>query len=187
MEFGKIRVKIKGLTPLLMNRLIPEELERGGTKPQRYNKEEEARKRAYIAEINGEKQLYIPARWIYSMLVKAAASYKAKGKRSSLSSLLAGTIRVEPEKIPLGTDKYEIDERPVRIQQSRVLAWRPKINNWEAEFYIIYNKMWIGKELAEQLRKILEDGAIRLGIGDFRPQHKGWFGTFTVEEFEIIE
>lgn len=187
MEFGKIEVKIRGLSPLLMNRLLSEDLQSEGTskRKKQYIPEVEARKKAYITEIDGKEQLYIPNTWLYSMLVKAAGEYKPKGRRTSLSSLLAGTIRVEPEKILLGHCNYEIDERPVRIQQAKVLAWRPKINDWGAEFQIIYNKLHITEDVARGLENILADGGIRLGIGDFRPQHKGWFGTFVIEKYEV--
>lgn len=189
MEFGKIHVKIRGLSPLLMNRLNPEDLKSSGPEQRgkKYDSEEEARKAAYITKVDGEEQLYIPNRWLYSMLVKAGARYREKGKRASLSSLLAGTIRIEPEEILLGQSDYEIDERPVRIGTAKVLAWRPKIKEWAVEFDIIYNKTWISANTAAKLETILADGAVRLGIGDFRPQHKGWFGTFAVEDFEIVE
>jgi len=52
---------------------------------------------------------------------------------------------------------------------SRILAWRPKIRDWEAEFFIVYNKMFFQREALEDLRQVLEDGGVRLGIGDFRP------------------
>jgi len=185
-EFGKIHVKIKGLTPLLMNRLTPEDLASGGVKKKRYDPEVEARKSAYITTVDGKEQLYIPGRWLYSMIVSAAGAYKAQGRRASLSSLLAGTIRVDPEEILLGHCNYEIDERVVRIGDARVLAWRPKVKDWTAEFDIIYNKTHVTPSIAESLKGILEDAGIRLGIGDFRPQHKGPFGTFTVEEFKIV-
>lgn len=194
-RFGRIHVKIKGLTPILMNRLVPEELKeqsKGSPKAGRkkYDPEEEAAKRAYIDVIDGKRQLYIPNVWIYSMILQAAKDYTTKsstGKKVSLSKLLAGAIRIEPEKIPLGTDKYEIDERPVRIQYARVLAWRPRINKWEAEFDIVYIKDLFTETMIKGLKEVLVDGGIRVGIGDYRPQHKGWFGTFTVEEFKIIE
>ena len=188
-EFGRIHVKIRGLTPLLMNRLDPSELKDRALKgPGKiYDPEKVARRKAYITVVDGKEQLYIPNRWIYSMMVKAAGQYRLPGKRTSLSSILAGTIRIEPEKILLGHCNYEIDERPVVIQKNRVLAWRPKIKEWEVEFDIIYNKMFFPPESLQYLRQVLEDGGIRLGIGDFRPQHKGWFGTFEVVEFEVVE
>ncbi len=181
--YGKIRVRIKGLTPLLMNRLSPEKLQRQSrVKTQTYDLEEEARDSAYIDVIDGKRQLYIPAEAVYGMIVTAAKAYKAG--RTSLSNVLAGCIRIEPEKIPLGTDKYEIDIRAVRVQRARVLRARAKVPSWEAEFTIVYDKAMLGGVIGD-LRKVLEDGGRRVGLLDFRPQRRGWFGTFAVEEFKV--
>jgi len=186
MEFGKVRVKISGLTPLLMNRLNPDSLKhKSRLQLKEYNIEEEARASAYIDEIDGKTQLYIPGYAIYSMIINTAKQYRTR--KTSLSSLLAGTIRIEPEKIPLGTDKYEIDVRPVMIKKDRVLKARAMLPKWEAEFFIIYNKQMLPINVIETLKTILEDGGLRMGILDYRPQHKGWFGTFEVKAFEVLE
>jgi hypothetical protein len=181
-------VRVKGLTPLLMNRLTPEKLKREASpKTQLYDPERDAWDSAYMAEIDGKRQLYIPAESVYGVIVSAAKAYRTG--RISLSSLLAGTIRVEPDKIPLGTDKYEIDIRPVNVppgsrNPSKVLRARAKVPSWEVEFTIIYDKGMLGRVLGD-LRKVLEDGGRRVGLLDFRPQKGGWFGTFAVEEFEV--
>jgi hypothetical protein len=76
----------------------------------------------------------------------------------------------------------------VNIQKSRVLKARAKIPKWEAEFDIVYNRI-LGDDafVAETLRKILEDAGTRVGLLDYRPQHKGWFGTFEVVEFKTVD
>jgi len=189
MEFGKIHVKIRGLPPGVMwNKPNPEDFKKTGPtiRGRKYIPEEIARKKAYITKVDGEEQLYIPNDWLYSMTIKAASEYKEQGRRASLSAKLAGTIRIEPEKILLGHCNYEIDERFGNIKKAKVLIWRPKVKDWEVEFYIVYNKLYINPEIVEKLQKILEDGGIRLGVGDYRPQHKGPFGTFTVVEYEIL-
>jgi hypothetical protein len=186
--YGKIKVTIKGTSPLLMNRLNPESLkDKGPTFKKQYDPEEEARKSAYITKVNGKEQLYIPSYAIYSMIIKTATRYKEKGRRSSVSGLLAGTIRIEPEKILLGHCDYEIDERPVVIQRSRVLKWRAKIPEWTATFTIVYNRKILTDTVIKTLATILEDAGARMGLLDYRPQHKGWFGTFLLEKFEIEE
>jgi len=144
--------------------------------------EKQARESAYITKVNGEEQLYIPAYAVYSMIIKTAGQYKSR--RTSLSSLLAGTIRIEPEEILLGHCNYEIDIRPVNVQKSKVLRARAKIPEWTAEFTIVYNKI-LPDNIVATLKEILEDAGTRIGLLDYRPQHKGWFGTFTVEKFEI--
>jgi len=183
--YGKIRVKIRGLTPLLMNRLTPEKLKRKTTpKTREFNPVKEAEESAYIDVIDGKRQLYIPAEAVYGMIVTAASLYRSG--RIPLSSLLAGTIRIEPPKIPLGTDKYEVDIRAVVVQKARVMRARAKVYPWCAEFTIVYDREMLGRVLGD-LRKVLEDGGRRVGLLDFRPQKKGWFGTFAVEEFEVVE
>ena len=186
--YGSINVGIKGLTPLLMNKMNASALKPQDSRnvAKEYVPEDEARKAAYIAEINGKQQLYIPGYAVYSMIINAAGAYKFPRRRSSLSTYLAGTIRVEPETISLGTDKYEIDERPVVIQRARVLKWRPKITDWAVNFQIIYNKSALPDVIIPQLKTIMEDGGTRLGLLDYRPQHKGWFGTFEVVKFEVV-
>jgi len=180
--YKKIDVKIRGLTPLLMNRLNPESLKsKSRMRMQEYSTTKDAEASAYMATIDGKKQLYIPQEALYSMLIGTARQYRVK--RVSLSSLLAGTMRVEPEKIPLGTDEYEIDERAVVIQNQRVLKGRAKLPKWEAEFQLVYNSKFLPDGIEATLKDILEDAGMRVGLLDYRPQHKGWFGTFQVEKF----
>lgn len=180
--YKKIDVKIRGLTPLLMNRLNPESLKtKSRMKMQDYSTTEDAKKSAYMAEIDGKMQLYIPQEALYSMIINTAKQYKLR--RMSLASLLAGTMRVEPEKVPLGTDKYEVDERAVVIQNQRVLKGRAKLPKWSAEFQLVYDSRRLPDGIEATLKEILEDAGTRMGLLDYRPQHKGWFGTFAVESF----
>jgi hypothetical protein len=165
-----------------MNRLNPESLKsKSRMKMEQYDTKEDAARSAYIAEIDGKKQLYIPCEAVYSMIINTAKQYKVR--RMSLASLLAGTMRIEPEKIPLGTDQYEVDERAVVIQGQRVLKGRAKLPKWEVTFQIIYDSRRLPEGIEETLKEILEDAGTRMGLLDYRPQHKGWFGTFTVESF----
>jgi len=180
--YKKIDVEIRGLTPLLMNRLNPESLKsKSRMRTEQYSTTEDAKNSAYMAEIDGKKQLYIPCEAIYSMIINTAKQYKVR--RMSLASLLAGTMRVEPEKVPLGTDQYEVDERAVVIQNQRVLKGRAKLQKWSASFQLVYDSKRLPTGIEKTLLEILEDAGTRMGLLDYRPQHKGWFGTFTVESF----
>lgn len=182
--YKKIDVEIRGLTPLLMNRLNPESLKtKTRMKMENYSTTTDAANSAYMAEIDGKKQLYIPQECLYSMIINTAKQYKVR--RMSLASLLAGTMRVEPEKVLLGTDKYEVDERAVVIQNQRVLKGRAKLPNWKAKFQLVYNSKRLPEGIDVTLKEILEDAGMRMGLLDYRPQHKGWFGTFAVESFTL--
>jgi hypothetical protein len=118
------------------------------------------------------------------MIIQTAKQYTSR--KTNLANILAGTIRIEPEEIPLGHCNYEVDVRPVNIQKNRVLKARPKIPKWEVEFDIIYNKI-LPETVITTLKQILEDGGTRVGLLDYRPQHKGWFGTFELVEFKVVE
>jgi hypothetical protein len=182
--YKKLDVVIKGVSPLLMNRLNPESLKtKSRMRMENYSTKTDAKNAAYMAEIDGKMQLYIPREAVYSMLINTAKQYRVR--RVSLSSLLAGTMRIEPEKIPLGTAKYEVDERAVVIQNQRVLKGRAKLSNWKAAFQIVYDCRFLPTGIESTLRTILEDAGKRMGLLDFRPQHKGWFGTFEVESFTL--
>jgi hypothetical protein len=167
-----------------MNRLNPESLKtKSRMRMENYSTETDAKNAAYMAEIGGKKQLYIPQEAVYSMLINTAKQYRVR--RVSLSSLLAGTMRIEPEKIPLGTSKYIVDERAVVIQNQRVLKGRAKLPNWKAAFQIVFDSKILPTNIEGTLRTILEDAGVRMGLLDYRPQHRGWFGTFEVESFKV--
>lgn len=170
-----------------MNRLNPETLKsKSKNRMQEYSTETDAANSAYIATENGTRFLYIPAEAVQSMLIKTAGQYKVK--RTSLSSLLAGTLRVEPEKISLGTDQYEVDERAVVIQNQRVLKGRARIpKGWRVKFQLIYNTKYLPANIEVTLKDIFEDAGVRMGLLDFRPQHKGSFGTFEVASFKLAD
>ncbi len=183
MEFKKINVVIRGRSPLLMNNIAGAQLSKKSKKVFiDYKPEEEVKKSLYVAN-NGEKhELYVPSYAIYAMMLRSASSFKI-GKKGATSTL-AGTMKIEPEKIFLGTDKYEIDVRSVVIQKARVLKARAKIPDWVLKFQIIYSPEYCDADL---IRKVLEDGGIKVGLLDYRPATKGWFGTFEIESFDVEE
>jgi hypothetical protein len=65
--------------------------------------------------------------------------------------------------------------------KGRVMRYRPRFNEWGAEWTMVINENLMGLDLAHQL---LAEGGQQSGIGDFRPQHRGPFGTFRVTKFE---
>lgn len=121
------------------------------------------------------------------ILYNVVRAFENEGKVVFPSGILAGTIRVEPEFIPLGHCNYEVDARPVVIQRMRVIKARAKIPEWEISFQIVYNKRILTGEIVKTLETILDDAGTRMGLLDYRPQHKGWFGTFEVAKFEIVD
>ncbi len=176
-----IKVEITGTTPLLMNKYnIEAELERqkGKRITKTYDPQEEAEKSAYWGA-GKKKELIVPSEVIYASILNASSFHKI-GKRSA-KSILAGSIRVEPMEISLGTNKYEIDTRPVVIQRARVLKSRARIDNWKVSFNIVYSEKLIADP--QIIRTVLEEAGERIGIMDFRPQRGGAYGCFKITKF----
>ena len=182
----RIKCKIVGETALLMNRYsVQAQIQQkagGRAITKTYDTDVEAENSAYWTS-KGKKELMIPANVLYSAILNASSFHKI-GKRSA-KSILAGSIRIEPAEISLGTDKYEVDIRGVVIQRNRVPKARARIDTWSAEFEIVYNEKLIGEP--QIIKTILEQAGERVGIMDFRPQKSGWFGLFKVTEFKEIK
>lgn len=178
MSMKKIECEIVGETPILMNNpasmLDVQDTTR--IKGKKYDQEKEAEKVAYRT-IKGE--LYVPSSAIKGCMLNASKMMKA-GK-FALRPILAGGVRIEPTEVLLGTKKYEPDLRTVVIQHQRVVKARPKISDWKLKFNIVYNSELISDP--NIIRKVLEDGGMRIGILDFRPSNGGEFGTFKVTKF----
>jgi hypothetical protein len=148
-----------------------------------YNPAEEAEKSAYFFQDGMKRMLCVPSRCLYACIRNSASYFKTKGR--NLKPIIAGAVRVEPENISLGTDKYEIDTQSVVIQKARVLKSRAKLPNWKLNFKLIFNEDYIAD--ADILRKILEEAGVKVGLLDYRPQKSGNFGTFSVTKFELQE
>jgi len=177
----KIKVKITGETPLLMNspKAMIEESSGLTKKTQKQDMEKEAKKLAYTKK-SGE--LYIPSSAIKGSMVGASA-YKKAGK-FALRPLVAGGCHILPNEVGLNTTSYKLDIRTVVIQRNRVVKARPRVENWKAEFEISYDETLIANP--EILREVLEDAGRRVGLLDFRPAKLGSFGMFTVTEWKEV-
>ena len=180
MDMKKIEVEIEGVTPLLMNspKAMLEESNESVQKTKKRNHKDDAEKVAYRMK-NGN--LYVPSEAVKGCLINAS-SYKKAGKYA-LKPLIAGGVRIEPREIDLGTDKYELDIRTVVIQRSRVPKARPRLEKWSIKFDIVYNQDLIANP--EIIKQCLEEAGQRVGILDFRPQHNGSFGMFTLKEWKV--
>lgn len=175
-----IKVGIKGISPLLMHRFPLEPIEAVEKK----TPEEQAEIAAYrMTTKNGRGNLYIPGPAIQRSIVSGAAYSKGKG-RGSLQKPVAACILVSPEILNLGVKDYVIDARPVVVPatKGRIVRYRPRLDEWEIkEFTIDYDPLLL-KET--ELRRVVDDAGMRVGLLDFRPEKKGPFGRFMISLWE---
>lgn len=176
----KLEVELTGKTPLLMHSpkamLEPKEKVRKSTKD--YNPKEDAEKAAYRMK-NGN--LFIPATAIKGCMIGASA-WKKAGK-FALKPIVAASVFVEPMEVDLKTKKYEVDLQTVVVQRSRIVRARPRLDKWKAKFNIVYNEELINKKI---IKEVLDEGGVRVGLLDFRPQKLGSYGTFTVTKIKEV-
>jgi len=172
-----INVEITGIAPLLQNRFPIEAHGHNISKVTKkvYVPDDEAKKCLYTRD----DVIFQPAEHIYQSMIRAATDFKFSGKKT-FKDVVTSCIAVEPEEIPLISDKpYEIDIRPVVIQRARVLKWRPKFNQWKLKFNIlILDETNISPA---NIKEILEKAGATKGIGDYRPR----FGRFTITSWNV--
>jgi hypothetical protein len=111
-------------------------------------------------------------------LVAAAAYSKGKG-RGSLQKVAAACLQVAPERLLLGTKNFTIDSRSVGIRATggRIIRHRARLDRWAVTFTLEWDPTLMTEK---EVRRIVDDMAVRVGLLDFRPEKKGPFGRSMV-------
>jgi hypothetical protein len=178
--------KITGLTPILMSNPSSMDNQDDGTAktPQKYPKEEEAKKRLYI---NDDGTLYLPAIAFRNSLWQGGA-YMKLGKQTA-RNVIASSVFVIEEKVPLldkDTEKfiteYAIDSRYVVVtsgtKKNRIMRHRPCVTNWMVKLPLQFDVDFVDPE---QILPVFERAGKVIGVMDYRPACKGMFGRYAVE------
>lgn len=187
-------VTIEGTSALLQHR-FSEDVEAQSKKNTRrvQIKSETPREAAEkVCYRDAKGNLYLPGPCISRMIREAGAGHKQRGSRKSLKYVIAGAVSVTTETIELFNldqkhklNDFEVDSRPVVIPSTkgRIMRHRPRLDEWVAKFTLRVNEDLIDPQTAQQL---LVEGGVQLGIGDFRPEKGGPFGTFNVVEWKEV-
>lgn len=186
-----VRVEIEGMTPYLMCKFTDSASTNKATRRIVVSDvvpREEAEKVAYRAD---DGTLYFNAFAILGCLKGAGSNHKMKGSRKSLRFVIPSAVRIKNDTITLlnGDKKeakdFEVDARPVTIPSTkgRIMRYRPRLDKWGAKFELGVNDKMIA---VEQVHILLNEAGESYGIGDFRPEKSGPFGTFRVVRFEEI-
>ena len=190
----KIQVKVKGTSPLLMHRfndgsipIIPSEK---SVKSKKATTVEEIAEMAAYRDDEGI--LYAPTEWFYMAMMNAGKFHQirvngSKPKQISTrdESLLSSCVWFYELKTSLNTTEYKLYAKSAVNTniKARIMTYRPMIENWDCEFTIRVDDGFLPESVAHQL---LTDAGSRIGVGSYRPQHKGQFGTFLIEKWEIL-
>ena len=183
----RVKVRLVGLTPLLMHsaqNMQEQGMVKNPTK--NYDHTEYAESVAYRTD---KGKLFVPSRCVKRAMINGSAWFKI-GKKSA-KQIIAGLTRIEPEEIVIKNSKgkeikdYIIDKQPVVVNRARIIRARPKIEEWQLEFEILYDTRLIVPD--EHLKTILEEAGMRIGLLDNRPQTYGENGTFKLDKFEVLK
>lgn len=135
-------------------------------------------------------QCAIPSIAFRNAIIEAGGAWKAAGRRSSMKTILSH-IEMQEELLPLHhpddgspLTSYTIDRRRVRIQKAGILRSRPRFEAWAVSFVLVYDELLLPQPGI--IQQISDDGGRRFGVGDYRPQTRGWFGRFRVVEAGIV-
>jgi hypothetical protein len=190
------RVTIRGTRPLLQHEFgehaIPlEKQERTGVAG---NDPEEWKRTCMV---NAEGQLYVKDVNVFGCL-RDAAKHTKKGK-SSIQALVAATLLVEESvilldrRMPKGeptcdrTQPVYIDVSGVRNPSTKARNVRYRLaccTGWKATFTITWDKTLVSRD---QMRAVLNDAGILVGIADGRSVGNGRFAVEAYEELADAE
>jgi hypothetical protein len=183
---------VEGVTSLLMHRATEEALlgeTRGNTIKEREDPRVVAERGVYRLP---DKQIAIPGGAFARMVREAGGNHKAKGTRKSLKYIVPAAVIVlddlcglclKDRKTPIVD--FEVDARPVTIPatKGRVMRYRARANEWAVKVRLLLNDNIISDGIVRQL---MVEGGQQIGVGDFRPEKGGPFGTFGVVAWDIV-
>jgi len=167
-----MRVKIKGLTPLVVNRLkkIEPNLKPGQGKRPDYNSEEEYQARFHI-DTDGD----------YAFPAIAFKLAAIESCSSLPKSVLSKTLARQLFDVDAHLVKLEGDPTPTefnhRLNRAAVTRIVPVFNKWGCVLPVSYNAHYSDADIVLNL---LNHAGYHVGVGEGRPQKGRSFGKFTV-------
>lgn len=175
----KVKVRVEGISPLLMHRFPVGEEDKKSKVKNRTQTKDDVESFLYRDE---KGALVQPSIHLIAALKKAGAKFQipGQGKLTFKNLMGSGAVIIEPDMIPHENQKWEVDRRPVVVQRARIVRSRPMLKEWALVFNIEYDEDEIPKSV---LNELLVYAGKRVGIGDFRPSVGGSFGRFMVTQF----
>lgn len=188
-----IEVKIKGTTSLMLNRFTETNEHETKTRKVLMNHGTPRERAENSTYKDASGHFFFPGAAIGRLLREAGSNHKMRGSRKSAKFVVPAAVCVLDDCVlirngdgeSLAKD-FEVDSRPVVIPatKGRIMAHRPRWDCWSANFNIRINDDLLPVDFVNQL---LVEGSQQIGIGAFRPQCGGPFGTFMVTSWKEVK
>ena len=172
----KIKVSVKGTSPLLLHKYVEPDQTTSKKKKKVYVPAEEAEKVCYRTE---DGQIYIPSTHFKGAMINAGVDFIYSGRKTYKEYIKSGMF-IEEKEIILTPQEYNISNLPVVISRARIMRSRPEFKEWECTFTIEVINEDLDKSI---LKEILESAGKFQGVGDFRPE----YGRFVITSFEVVK
>ena len=178
----KIKVRIKGVAPILFNRFYdPGSLDKGSAPKGKQQREDEVGLKVYRDE---EGYISVPAICIKQAMYHGARIGKLKYGRSSAAQYIKALCFITPQMVRFSPERKDydgVDERVGRIPPKTggaAIIRRPFLKEgWKVEFDLLVADDRFPMDLVEGS---LAEGGLLAGLCDYRPE----FGRFVIEEFK---
>jgi len=133
-------------------------------------------------------KFYHPGQSISRLLRDAGSGHKIPGRRKTAKYVVPAAVFMLDDAMILLNGKshikdFEVDSRPVTNPNTKgkIMCHRPRHDEWSAEFSLRINEKILTLDF---VHKLLTEGGEQIGIGVFRPDKGGPFGTFQVVKWE---
>lgn len=197
----EIDITLKGIRPLQLNRMLDESKNSLSEKSsnvlagQKPPVEEEAKSRGYFMDEEG-KLPFIPHDMLFNCIIDAGRFLKA-GRRqltTGQSSQIPGLLVLKAPHIMIekmddkNTTKFVpavwTHERflPQNMAGQRVPVWRPVFYEWYLRFTLDVYDSEIHPDVVRQL---IDKAGRFCGLGPMRPNRKGTYGMFIVDNWTV--
>lgn len=187
----RVNVTIMGKTPIMFNRLTPEQLERIRDKvrappaAEKLSKEEEAKQKLYMVD---DKPV-LPVENIMACLIEAGRFVKYEGKKqisTRTDTVLPSFLIFEDPYFEIKSEAgWSVDFRAGKNAAGQVVALcRPRFDDWKITLSIQIDTNEIGES---KIKELFEIAGKRIGLCEFRPARKGIYGQFLVQCWQVVE
>lgn len=189
-----IELVVEGVTAMLLHRATEEALG-GETRTNTASEREDPRTvagKAVYRMPGKSNQLAVPGAAFARMAREAGGAHKARGSRKSLKYIVPAAMIIMDDLCPLylkdrrtAITEFEVDSRPVTIPatKGRVMRHRARLNEWTAIVHLQLNETILAEAT---LRQLFTEGLQQIGIGDFRPEKGGPFGTSSLVHWQVV-
>jgi len=176
----KIVVELVGITPLLMEKMDMDVVERYNLKKGKKlsEKDDKLEEEKYEAKkhFDDKGNLGIPSTAFLKGMTEVAPYIDGMDKKK-----VRGSVRILGDIIPI---KFKEEIKDVKWGRTSGMTKaprkiiRPKFTDWSCKLEIVYNSTNIS---AEQVINLLNWAGFQMGVGGFRPEKSGNFGQYEVK------